>query len=163
MSHAVPYSSMGCRKRLEKKYKVNVGRMFRIRKVKSFWFSRSGTANYSEDLITKKSIEVFGENLVTMIIDETNSRVAAYVEPYGKIWMSKHFLLKEYSIDGYSAPSSNTDIVREISSDAADLYEKLMRANDTENAQLAKNIIDKTVFLSENLTKNDKKEKQQTT
>lgn len=119
-------------KPLEKKYKVNVGRMFRIRNVQRLIFSNSSSANYSENVQIKVATELFGPNLVTMVIDETYSRVAAYVEPYGKIWMSKHFLLKEFVVEGLEDVTG--DSAREVLSELAELYCSLLEKNDTKHA-----------------------------
>lgn len=136
------------KRKLSNKYKVNVGRMFRIRNVKNLWFSRSGSANFSENLTTKSAVDIFGQNLVTMVIDETTSRVAVYVEPYGKIWMSKHFLLKEFNAS--ACDHTTTDPLREISCNLTELYESLTAKGDSENSEKVKKIISSLVAFSDN-------------
>lgn len=135
------------KRQLSNKYKVNVGRMFRIRNVKNLWFSRSGSATYSENLITKSAVDLFGQNLVTMIIDETTSRVAVYVEPYGKIWMSKHFLLKEFNAS--ACDRATTDPLREIACSLTELYECLNAKGDNDNSEKVKVIISSLVAFSD--------------
>jgi hypothetical protein len=144
------------KKELNKKYKVNVGRMFRVRNVKNFWFSNSSKSTYNANYLVQKSVDVFGENLLTMVIDETNSKVAAYVEPYGKIWLSKHFLLKEFSAIG--AAHSSTDSVRELASDISELYQTLLIKQDSDNAGTAKNILQKAVALIDTIESEYEKE-----